>query len=282
MNHQKVYESIIENAKDLNRIKLKKNQENYVYYENHHILPRCLDGNNDKDNLVLLTAREHFVCHKLLTYIYKGNRKIALAFHKITYSKNGNYIKSSRDYQYAREVISNTSISKETRLKLSKAGVGRISAMKGRHHSQKSKDIISQKLKGRIVSKETKQKQKDANLGEKNPMHGKPGHFLGTHLQDNQKQHLRNLYFGKTLEELYGMERAKEIKEKISQKVSTKLKGHIVSEETRKKISERAKERYKDPMQREKTSKTTKDAIEKIKELKKEDSQASQKPPNQL
>ena len=36
------------------------------YYEKHHIIPRCLNGSNDKDNLVLLTAREHYLCHWLL------------------------------------------------------------------------------------------------------------------------------------------------------------------------------------------------------------------------
>lgn len=36
------------------------------YQERHHIIPQSLDGNNDKDNLVDLTAREHFICHWLL------------------------------------------------------------------------------------------------------------------------------------------------------------------------------------------------------------------------
>lgn len=69
MNHQKIYEAIIQKAKYENRVKLSKNQEGYVYYEKHHILPRCLNGSNDKENLVLLTAREHYICHKLLTYL---------------------------------------------------------------------------------------------------------------------------------------------------------------------------------------------------------------------
>ena len=76
MNHQKVYDAIITKAKLENRVKLKRNQEGYVYYENHHILPKCLNGDNKKENLVLLTAREHYICHKLLTYIYKGNKSI--------------------------------------------------------------------------------------------------------------------------------------------------------------------------------------------------------------
>jgi hypothetical protein len=38
-----------------------------VYYEKHHIIPRSLGGSNKKENLVLLTAKEHFICHLLLT-----------------------------------------------------------------------------------------------------------------------------------------------------------------------------------------------------------------------
>jgi len=37
-----------------------------VYTEKHHIIPRSMGGDNNADNLVKLTAREHFVCHLLL------------------------------------------------------------------------------------------------------------------------------------------------------------------------------------------------------------------------
>jgi len=36
------------------------------YKEKHHIIPKCMGGDNTKNNLVELTAREHFVCHRLL------------------------------------------------------------------------------------------------------------------------------------------------------------------------------------------------------------------------
>lgn len=40
------------------------------YMERHHIVPRCLGGSDRKDNLVYLTAREHFLAHKLLVRMY--------------------------------------------------------------------------------------------------------------------------------------------------------------------------------------------------------------------
>jgi hypothetical protein len=43
------------------------NRKLVSYCEKHHIIPKSLGGNDLKENLVDLTAREHFVCHWLLT-----------------------------------------------------------------------------------------------------------------------------------------------------------------------------------------------------------------------
>ena len=40
------------------------------YYECHHIKPRSLGGADDKNNIVKLTAREHFICHWLLVKMF--------------------------------------------------------------------------------------------------------------------------------------------------------------------------------------------------------------------
>jgi len=158
MNHLKVYDCIINNAKSKNRQKLKKTDPNYVYYENHHIIPKCLDGTNDKDNLVLLFAREHYICHKLLTHIYKGNRKLACALHKMTYGNSNRHIKTSRDYAYIRELISNTPISIETKLKMSISG-------KGRKHTIEAKNKIRDSKLGKKMSDETRKKFSDWQRG---------------------------------------------------------------------------------------------------------------------
>lgn len=102
MDYQKIYNAIIENAKFQNRKKLRKNDSDYTYYEKHHIVPKCLNGSDDENNKVLLTAREHFVCHKLLTYIYPNNKGIILAFFRLSYD-NRNRKLSHRDYEYAKK-----------------------------------------------------------------------------------------------------------------------------------------------------------------------------------
>lgn len=40
------------------------------YSERHHILPKCMGGTNAKENLVRLTAKEHFIAHKLLVRMH--------------------------------------------------------------------------------------------------------------------------------------------------------------------------------------------------------------------
>lgn len=49
------------------------------YVEKHHIVPKCMGGSNAKSNLVLLTAKEHFVAHKLLVRIHPSVRGLWLA-----------------------------------------------------------------------------------------------------------------------------------------------------------------------------------------------------------
>lgn len=71
MNYLKCYESIIDNRK-LNNLT--------GYSEKHHITPRSLGGGDEKGNIIKLTAREHFVVHRLLAKIHGGSMWCALAF----------------------------------------------------------------------------------------------------------------------------------------------------------------------------------------------------------
>ena len=61
MNYVNVYYSIIKNRLD-NPV------EGYV--ERHHIVPKSEGGTDNDDNIVALTAREHYICHLLLAKIY--------------------------------------------------------------------------------------------------------------------------------------------------------------------------------------------------------------------
>lgn len=88
MDYQKIHDKIIFRAKMENRKKLKTNHPDYVYYEAHHILPKCIypeykDFKLYPWNKVLLTGREHYVIHQLLIFMYPGEKKLIKAATKM-------------------------------------------------------------------------------------------------------------------------------------------------------------------------------------------------------
>jgi hypothetical protein len=77
-----------------------------TYVESHHIIPRSLGGNNSKENLVKLTAREHFVCHLLLTKMVTGPAQYQMLSAVTRFQQSRKYQKrilTSWEYQKIRE-----------------------------------------------------------------------------------------------------------------------------------------------------------------------------------
>lgn len=63
MNYKHIYNELIFKT---------KNRTLAGYSETHHIIPKCLGGSDDVENLVELSGREHFVAHLLLARIHGG------------------------------------------------------------------------------------------------------------------------------------------------------------------------------------------------------------------
>lgn len=126
MDHLKIYNAIINKAKTSFRVKLNKHDKNYVYYERHHILPKCVNGTDDVSNLILLTAREHFICHQLLIHIYPNDTNLLYAFNRLVFDKRGRKI-TSRTYEMLRFLFKTADIkfSKEHKQKMSLARKGK-------------------------------------------------------------------------------------------------------------------------------------------------------------
>jgi hypothetical protein len=57
-----------------NIINNRKQNQPIGYSEKHHIVPKSIGGSDECSNIVRLTAREHFICHLLLTKMFKGNK----------------------------------------------------------------------------------------------------------------------------------------------------------------------------------------------------------------
>jgi len=133
------------------------------YTEKHHIIPKSLGGSNSNINLVKLTPKEHFICHRLLTkMVYENSAKIKMhnaAFQMtVKSSTQRRYKISSRTYEILRRnksaaMLGNSygkrPMSEETKRKISEAKKG-VSINKGKTISEEQKKKLSVALKGRM------------------------------------------------------------------------------------------------------------------------------------
>jgi hypothetical protein len=74
------------------------------YVEGHHVLPTAflLGGEKDPENYVFLTAREHFICHLLLTKMAQGRQLTAMLSAFIIMSGRKLYNCNARVYEKLR------------------------------------------------------------------------------------------------------------------------------------------------------------------------------------
>ena len=177
-----------------------------VYYEKHHITPKSIGGDNISSNLILLTAREHFVCHLLLTKMTSGlhKSKMTYALNMMLVKRNNchfRYLPRSKIYEITRKLNS---------LEQQKKKV-----------SQETKNKIGKAHKGKILSEETKNKIKNAKIG-------KPGRK-----QSPQEKLARS-------KARLGSNLSPETKNKIGKA----HKGKIISEEQKIKMEKTRKEKY--------------------------------------
>lgn len=249
------YEQIIQKAKDRNYSISKRHTNRYNgYTEVHHIIPKAFGGSNSNENLVRFSAREHFICHWLLTKMTTGQcrNQMLTAFVLMvgSGSKSARYkfkITSSRVFEQIRTDYA-TYISDK---------------LKGREVSQETRDKISKMNTGRTFSKET-----NLSKGRK----GRPAPVLSP----EGKERLRMRACGKTYEELYGRERAAVLKEKcknIGEKNGFYGKTH--SAETRLKLkvyhnNPAVKKRKSDAIKGDKNPAKRPEVQEKIRQTKKE------------
>jgi len=172
--YKKYYNAIVENA----RI-----QDRTCYIEKHHIVPRSLGGSDDTSNIVKLTAREHFICHWLLTKFTTGINKgkmikaLSLMRSETKYQKRYSTKITARVYENIKvehaEIIRKQNTgwqpTKEQRQKISESKMGKTrdslpdlwfkkmrerykgedNPMYGKTHSAESKRKMSESAKGR-------------------------------------------------------------------------------------------------------------------------------------
>ena len=210
------------------------------YHEKHHVIPKCLGGSNDEDNLIDLFAREHFIVHKLLAHEHPDNKNLIYAWGCMAWQKNKNQEcieVTLEEYEEARKALSKSltgrSLSEETKKKISEE-------KKGKPLSIETKNKLSESLKGRTLSDEWKKKISEANKGktfsEEHKVNISKGK-IGKPLSEAQKAALAIV-----CENNKGRKHSEESKAKIS----AGNKGKQVSQESREKMSKAHKGKRSD------------------------------------
>ena len=161
MDYQRLYDELIRKARSEDRAK-----GNGVYYEAHHIVPRCMRGEGKVSqwkthpNIILLTAREHFYAHHYLTKIYPDNLKLVYALWMMCNPANSS---QRRDYSLIEEYAT---MYEDIRLKVS-------ATRKGSSHSEETRAKMSTALKGKTKpprSEEHRAKMSTALKGKTKPL----------------------------------------------------------------------------------------------------------------
>ena len=196
-----------------NQIVVNGKHEKLPGHEHHHILPRSLGGTDNDSNLIYITAREHFVCHWLLTKIYPTGEehwKMLNAL-RMMRAENKNQQRydtkiTSRVYAKLKEEYANLQSerfsgennpmygdkfyrSKEGFERQREAVLGENNGMKRESSREKMRQLKTGKKRDSF-SEEWKEKMSLAKQGEKNNMFGK------THT-DETKQKQREKAIGR-------------------------------------------------------------------------------------
>jgi len=168
MNYNKIYNNLINTRKSLKRIK-----SDEQYYENHHIVPVSLGGSDDDSNMVLLTAKEHWVAHCLLAKMsyddkqnsYKMNQALVNIGRVIPESKR----KSSRLYAFARKEIAKEVSKRHTNtLIVIEAATGKRIGRVSKNHPKVLNGEYVFFHTGMKRTDEFKEKQRKGNTADKN------------------------------------------------------------------------------------------------------------------
>lgn len=123
--------------------------------EIHHVVPKCLGGTNDPNNLISLTLEEHFVAHQLLVKIYPTNRKLVFALSAMRMN-NKSHSRNNKMYGWIKRINikarTGTTMSTESNEKRRQSLKGRKTStgMLGNSHREESKNKISKSQIGKM------------------------------------------------------------------------------------------------------------------------------------
>jgi len=117
MDSERIYNRIISNAVSRSAVS--------EYTEKHHILPRCIGGDDSPSNIVRLTAKEHYICHWLLTK-FNNDKRLVFAWNMMCNNLHGKRY-TSRTFAYARKAWAKEMSRRNTGVKFSEERLKNLS-----------------------------------------------------------------------------------------------------------------------------------------------------------
>lgn len=179
------------------------------YQEKHHIIPQSLGGSNAKENIVRLTAREHFICHWLLTKMTVGDDRA-----KMVYALRMMSVTNDQQQRYINQITARVYETYRTEYALnhSKTMTGRTAKNKGRAMSDEQKKKLSIAQTGKKYSAETISKRVAKVRGTKRSLEAKKN------ISDSLKGKLKG-----------PMSEEEKLKRSLKQKGVAKVKTHSVN-----------------------------------------------------
>lgn len=125
------------------------------YVERHHIIPKCMGGSNEVDNLVLLPLKAHYLAHYILHKAYPDNTNLAHAFACMSLcSEKHVRVFSSKQYEKMKRARS-TALKGKSRPEWVKNKIRKPKSNKENYRKPKTqthKENISNGLKGKKKS----------------------------------------------------------------------------------------------------------------------------------
>ena len=164
------------------------------YVEKHHVIPKCMGGDDQSRNLAILTPEEHYLAHLLLVKIYPKNNKLVFAANMMCINRPNNkkYGWIKRKHSKAQsESKKGKKPSLETKQKMSESQKGNKYCL-GRKLSSETKQKMSEALKGKKRSLETIQKMSDANKGNKHCLGYKHSPEAKQKISESKKLYWKN------------------------------------------------------------------------------------------
>lgn len=142
--------------KIINKAKLQNRNKKQNYFEKHHIIPTSIGGENNKDNTVLLTFKEHYICHRLLCKMLIDKEHInKMKYALYCLSKVNMHQSRSLSYHQKQKCLESNREASKTR---------NHKPFYGKKHTEKSKRLLSIAATGKTHSPETKAKLAIMNI----------------------------------------------------------------------------------------------------------------------